>query len=254
MPKPGVAAQLYTVRDLAVKDFAGTVRQVAAIGYRAVELAGYGNLRSAHEARKVLDDHGLRVTSSHAGLEAMEKHLDRILDDQEALGSPTLVCTGLPENRRKSAADWRIAADGFTKTAEACRKRGRNFAYHNHSFEFQRFDGRTGFDLLWDATDPALVRSELDTYWVHHGGADVVSTLDRLGPRVLLLHLKDMAPGPERRFAPVGTGVLNFPAILAAAERAGVEWGIVEQDTTYGLPTLDSLRTSFENLKKIGAV
>jgi sugar phosphate isomerase/epimerase len=91
-------------------------------------------------------------------------------------------------------------------------------------------------------------------YWVQHGGDDPIVWIKKLGPRCLLVHLKDMAEGGEKRFAPVGTGVLDFNEILKAARDAGVKWGIVEQDVTYDTPPLAAVRTSFENLRRLGAV
>ena len=254
MPKMGIACQLYTVRDMAAKDFADTVKQVARIGYRAVELAGYGNLKSAKEARKALDDHGVKAISSHAGIAGMESDLNKILDENETLGCKTTVLSWMPEDRRKDAAGWRAAAQSLNKIGAEAQKRGHEFAYHNHSFEFQKFDGKYGLDILYENTDPKLVKAEIDTYWVQHGGEDPVPYINKLGPRVTLLHLKDMGKGADKRFAEVGTGILNFRAILDAAEKLGTRWGIVEQDSTYETAPIDAVRTSYENLKKLGAV
>src|SRR5215211_5717985 len=98
-----ISLQLYTVRDLAAKDFAGTLREVARIGYKAVELAGYGNLKTAKEAKKALDDAGLTVSGAHARLEMLEKELNQVLDDAETLGNGIVICPWLPEDRRKDA-------------------------------------------------------------------------------------------------------------------------------------------------------
>jgi len=106
-------------------------------------------------------------------------------------------------------------------------------------------------DILLAAADANLVKLEVDTYWVAHGGEDPVRFIDRVGNRLALLHVKDMAAGPERRFAPVGTGTLDFRAILAAAQKVGVKWAIVEQDECYETPPIEAVRISFNNLKKI---
>ncbi|HZN63901.1 MAG TPA: TIM barrel protein [Tepidisphaeraceae bacterium] len=133
-------------------------------------------------------------------------------------------------------------------------KRGHELAYHNHSFEFQKFDGKYGLDIIYENTAPHLVVAEIDVYWVKHGNVDPAEYVNKLGDRVRLLHLKDMGQGPEKRFAPVGTGVIDFKPILAAAEKHGIRWGIVEQDSTYGAPPLEQIKTSLANLKKLGAV
>jgi sugar phosphate isomerase/epimerase len=269
-----IAVQLYTLRDLTTVDFAGAIAEVARMGYAGVELAGYGNLKSPSEVRKVLDDHGLKVAGSHAPIERLETDLNRVLDENETLGNRNIVCPWLAEGRRKDASDWRDVAKSLNRIGGECRQRGFEFAYHNHAFEFVKFTlcdptetaaganpptdsselEKSGLDILFDETDPALVKSELDVYWVQHGGADPIVWMKKLGPRCLLLHLKDMAAGGDRKFAPVGEGVLDFSEILKAAREAGVKWGIVEQDNTYDVAPLDAVRTSFENLRKLGAV
>jgi len=251
MPLP-IALQLYTVRDLTATDFAGTMKKVAQIGYKAVEMAGYGNLKSAKDARKALDDSELKVCGMHAPLDQLEKNLDQVMDESEQLGNKNIICPWLNEDRRKDAAAWKQVAQSLNKIARAVHERGFEFAYHNHSFEFKQFDGVKAYDILWDNTDAHLVKAEVDVYWVQHGGEDPVARINKLGTRVLSLHLKDMARGEQKNFAEVGTGLLDFPAILAAAEKNHVQWGIVEQDNTYGKDPLAAVKTSLENLKKLG--
>jgi sugar phosphate isomerase/epimerase len=215
-------------------------------------MAGYGNLKSAAEAKKALDDAGLKVSGAHASIDLLEKDLEKVLDENQTLGNTNLVCPWMPENRRKDAAGWKQVAQSLNRIGRAVHERGMTFGYHNHSFEFQQFDGVKGYDILWENTEPHLVKAEVDVYWVKHGGEDPVERINKLGDRVLLLHLKDMAAGPDKKFAEVGTGILDFKAILAAAEKAGAQWGAVEQDNCYDTPPLDAIKTSLENLKKLG--
>src|SRR6476469_5283335 len=105
-----ISLQLYTVRDLTATDFAGTVKQLAKIGYRAVEMAGYGNLKSAKEAKKALDDAGLEVSGAHATIDVLQSDLNKIMDEHETLGSKNIICPWLPEERRKDADGWKRAA------------------------------------------------------------------------------------------------------------------------------------------------
>ena len=248
-----ISLQLYTVRDLAAKDFAGTLKEVSNIGYRNVELAGYGNLKTAKEAKKALDDAGLKVSGAHAPIDALEKNLNQVLDENAELQNTTVICPWLPEQRRKDAAGWKQCAETLSNIGRACHEKGVDFAYHNHSFEFEKFDGKTGLDILFDNCQPHLVRAEVDVYWVKHGGEDPVTRINQLGRRVILLHLKDMTPGEDRKFAPVGTGILDFKAILDVASRLGVKYGVVEQDNCYELPPLNAIRISYQNLQKLGA-
>src|SRR5688572_19360284 len=248
-----ISVQLYTVRDLIAKDFAGTVKKVAEIGYQNVEMAGFGNLKDAKEARKALDDAGLKVSGSHASIDDLETKLETVLDDNEALANTNLICPHMPEARRKDAAGWKAVAASLNKIGRACHERGIDFAYHNHSFEFQKFEGKTGLDILFENSEAHLVKAEIDVYWVKHGGEDPVARINQLGDRVVALHLKDMASGDDKKFAEVGTGILDFKAILEAAKKHGVRYGAVEQDSTYGKDPIAAIRTSYENLKKLGA-
>ncbi|MEA2707480.1 MAG: hypothetical protein QOF78_81 [Phycisphaerales bacterium] len=248
-----ISVQLYTVRDLIAKDFAVTVKQVATIGYKSVEMAGYGNLKTAAEAKKALDDAGLSVAGAHAPIEVLEKDVEKVMDENEALGSKLIICPWMPEARRKDAEGWKAVAKSLNQVGRACHERGIDFAYHNHSFEFQKFDGKSGLDILFENSEPHLVKAEIDVYWVKHGGEDPVARINKLGDRVIALHLKDMAAGDDKKFAEVGTGILDFKAILEAATKNGVHYGAVEQDNTYGKDPLESIKTSYENLKRLGA-
>src|SRR5437762_2955870 len=115
-----ISLQLYTVRDLTATDFAGTMKQVAHIGYTAVEMAGYGNLKSAREAKKALDDSGLKVSGAHARMEELEGDLGKVMDDNETLENKIIICPFMPEARRKDAADWKQVAGSLNKIARGC--------------------------------------------------------------------------------------------------------------------------------------
>ena len=247
------ALQLYTVRDLTAKDFAGTVKQVAALGYKFVELAGYGNLKDAKSARKALDDAGLKAVSGHYAIDLLENKPDQVLEDAETLGIDTVVCPFLPENRRKDGAAYEAVAKVLQRAGEQLHGQGVILAYHNHNFEFEKFGGKYAYDILMENTPRHLVVAEIDVFWVKFAGVDPASYIDKLGDRVRLLHLKDMASGSDRRFAPVGTGIIDFKSILSTAEKHGVRYGIVEQDRTYDTPPLEAIKVSLQNLKKLGA-
>ncbi len=245
-----IALQLYTVRDVLADDFAGTLKKIADIGYAGVELAGSAGY-SAQELRTMIGDLGLGIAGNHVGIEGLETDLEAALDYNEALGNRVIVCPYMPEDRRRTGDDWRKAADLFTEVGARCRDRGMSFAYHNHSFEFARFEGKTGLDILFDTADPELVGSELDLYWVLHGGEDPASYLRKLGSRVVLVHLKDMAAGEERAFAEVGEGIIDWPAVFEACEATSAGWYIVEQDIC-ARPSLDSAAISLRNLLAMG--
>jgi sugar phosphate isomerase/epimerase len=247
------ALQLYSVRDMTARDFGGTMKKVADIGYKLVETAGYGNLKTAKEAKKALDDAGLKAVSGHFAIDMLEGKIEQVVEDAQTLALDMVVCPYLPDDRR-NAAGYTATAKALEKAGLALHQYGPVLAYHNHDFEFQKFDGKYGMDILLENTQPHLVAAEIDIYWVKKAGLDPVEYLNKLGDRVRALHLKDMHAGDEKRFAPVGAGTIDFKAVLAAAEKNGVRYGIVEQDRTYDQATLDAIKMSLENLKKLGAV
>lgn len=251
MAKLPISVQLYTVRNLMQKDFAGTIREVANIGYTAVELAGFGQ-HSASEVKKICSDAGVVISGAHVGIEALEADVNKALDEQAAVGNRNVIVPYLGDKYR-NAAGYKNVGSVLNKVGAECQKRAMELAYHNHSFEFEKFDGQTGFDILYNNSDPKLVKAELDVYWLAHGGKDPVEVINRFGPRTLVLHLKDMAAGPERKFAPVGAGILDFEAILVAAAKHGVQFGAVEQDDCYGVNPLDAIKMSLYNLQTLNA-
>jgi sugar phosphate isomerase/epimerase len=237
-----VAIQLYTVREAARDDFAGTLRRLAEGGARAVEFAGYGGM-PIETLRSLLDALGLRVAGAHLPLAAFEERRDESLAEVVALGGEYAVVPYVPEERRGGIAFARELAASLNRWAEAARAAGLGFAYHHHAFEFDPLpdgDGDTLFDILVNETERDLVGFEIDAYWAAHAGIDPAHLLRELQGRVPLLHLKDMAPGPDRRDLPAGEGILRWQEILPAAAAAGTRWWIIEQDNP-AEPVVDAL-------------
>lgn len=250
MGKLPIALQLYTVRDDAAKDYAGTIAAVAQIGYSGVELAGHGGL-SVHALKTLLDDNGLKIAGSHVGIDVLERDIAKVIDENLALGNPNIVVPYLSEDRRKGLEGYKKTAVVLNEVGETLRSHGLTLSYHNHAFEFELLeDGQIGLDVIFKNTDAALVKAEVDTYWVLVGGQDPVEFIKKMPGRAVLLHIKDRNP-EDGSFAEIGTGNLPLEAIIAAAPEAGTTWLIVEQDVCKR-PPLDSVRISYENLKAKG--
>ncbi len=245
-----VALQMYTLRDQASADFRGALADVARIGYAGVELAGTGGL-TAPEMAKVLSDLGLKCAGSHEGMDRLESDFNAVVDFQEEIGNSFVVIPWLAEERRKGAAGWIETAGKMTEIGHMLAEEGLQLCYHNHSFEFEKFDGQYGLDLLYANSCPDAVQAELDTYWVKHGGEDPIEYINRYAGRAPLIHIKDMAAGEDRAFAEIGEGILDMPGIFEAAKKAGSAWMIVEQDTCKR-PPIESVKLSFDNIKKMG--
>jgi len=236
-----VALELYTVRDETRRDFAGTLRRVAQLGYAGVEFAGYGNLTS-QEMPALLAETGLRVAGTHLGLDALQgPQLGASIHYCQDINCPFIVLPSLP-NEWRTPEGIRALAPRLDAIGRQCQDHGITFAYHNHDFEFTRVDGLYLLDYLLQATDPSLMKIELDVYWAAYAGVDPVSYLQTLADRVALVHLKDMAA--DRSMTEVGKGILDMRHIWAFAQGHGL-WGIVEHDHPQ-IPSLESARISLE--------
>lgn len=251
MAKLPIAVQLYTLRNECEADFRGTVEKVAKIGYKGVELAGNTGGMGAKELKTFLDNLGLKVAGSHVGIDMLTKDLDAAMDFAKEVGNKWIVCPYLSEEWRQDAAAWASVGATLNKIGKKCKTEGLQLCYHNHSFEFQKYDGKYGMEILYGSADADLLKAELDTYWVKHGGEDPAEYVRKFAGRLPLLHCKDMAKDEKKSFAEVGEGTLDWPEIFKAADQAGVEWYIVEQDIC-PRPPLESIAISFNNLKNMG--
>jgi sugar phosphate isomerase/epimerase len=184
-------------------------------------------------------------------LNRLETDLDAAIEDVQTLGARHLACPFLAEDRRRSGDDYRRVGEQLSEIGRKCRDAGLQLSYHNHAFEFEKFDGRYGLDILLETADPDLVKLELDLAWVVVAGEDAPAYLRRYAGRVALAHFKDLSTDPARKFAPVGSGKISFPELIAAAREIGVEWFIVEQDDPQP-PAIDSVRQSVEFLRQQG--
>ena len=224
-----IGLQLYTVREAAEKDFKGTLERVRKIGYRHFEFAGYGGLAAADLAAflKQIDADAI---GTHVGFEESEQDPAAMISYCQGLGTPYVVAPSMPEEVRGGTREQIVQfAHDLSELGQKIKDSGMQLCYHNHSFEFEnKVDGETLYDIVFSTADPDLVKAEVDIAWVHNAKVDPVELLDKWGDRVRLLHMKDM--DADGSLAPVGTGVIDWPAVVAKAKQIGVDWYIVEQD------------------------
>ena len=251
--------QLYTVRDDIGKDLEGTIKKVAAIGYKEVELAGYGNGqfygKNPKDFKAMLAGLGLATPSGHYMTGNHDKKLkgtllngwEKAVEDAAEMGHQYMVCAYLFPDERKKLDDYKKFAELFSKSAEICQKSGIQFCYHNHDFEFQSLEGQYPIDILLGNTDKNMVKMELDMYWITRAGFDPVDFMKKHAGRFPLWHLKDIENTPEKAFAEVGRGTIDFKRIFAAAKSAGVKHFYVEQDACKR-PPLESIEISYKYL------
>jgi sugar phosphate isomerase/epimerase len=254
MPSPRIAAQLYTVRDFCqtAADLATSLKKVRAIGYTAVQVSGIGPIPSA-EVKAALDATGLICCNTHISHDKLWSDLPSVIEQHQLWNCKHVAIGSMPPAYRNEgeAGYHRFAAEA-SRVGELLARVGLTFSYHNHSFEFERFGPRTGLEILYAEADPRFLKAEIDTYWVQHGGGDPAAWVRRMTNRMPVVHLKDMVVvGGQQAMAEVGHGNLDWDAILAACEEAGVEWCAVEQDTCRRDP-FESLALSYDFLKSMG--
>lgn len=241
-----ISIQLYTLREQAAKDFPAVLKTVADIGYKAVEFAGLHG-HSPADVRKMTDDLGLEVSSSHISLPTKE-NISQLADTERMLGNTRLVA-GFGPDQFKTLDDCKASAEKFQTAAQLAKDNGMTFAMHNHWWEFGQMDGRLVFDILLEAA-PDL-QSELDVYWVQTGGPSPVEVITKNAARLPLLHIKD---GPAKQGEPmtaVGSGTLDIPAIVKAADPNVTKYLIVELDAC-ATDMTEAVRQSYQYLTQNG--
>jgi len=267
-----LGVQLYTVRDqMKPEQAAATLKAIADIGYKEVEVLHPGAAETTRLAKQV----GLAPVSMHIEAPLVTGDwsawappgtkptgtLEQLIDEAKPLGYKYLVVSYLMQGERSKPGFFPAFAEAMNKAGEKVKKAGMQLCYHNHGFEFETgADGKRPLDLLFATFDKALVKFELDVFWVSVTGADPVALINEHAGRVALVHLKDKAKDApketnEAKVAPTtfkeaGNGSLDFAAILKAATAAGVEHFFVEQDHTPGDP-IASLKQSYTYLQSL---
>jgi sugar phosphate isomerase/epimerase len=280
-----IGLQLYTLGDLMIKDPKGTLQKLAAIGYKEVESAGSekGNFYglTPKELAAMIKQAGLHWRSAHVGgapftidqimrnaktaedsariqkfaerFKGMGKALNlkenyQELADKAAEGGISyLVCSSIPVT---TMDEIKTAVDVFNKSSEACKKHGIQFAYHNHTTEFDQVEGHRPFDYILSNTDKNLVKMELDLAWATKAGQDPVELFKQHPGRFPLWHVKDLDKTTKNP-TPVGNGYIDFKRVFEHAGNSGMKYFFVEQD---GAPhPIEDVTTSYQNLKKIVA-
>src|SRR5699024_3430222 len=162
-----IGLQLYSIREAAAADLLGTLEKVAQMGYSAVQFAGFAN-QKAEDVKAKLDELGLKVSGAHIQDNLFEDDLDEILKYHETIGNNLLIIPWLPENMRTTADDYKRTAEMMDNLGQKLHARGFSLGYHNHDFEFDVFDGKTGLDILFENTDANHLKMELDCFWASY--------------------------------------------------------------------------------------
>ena len=260
-PFGGIA--LYTLRDTMGKDPRGVLQAVADLGYEYIEAAGYADGKyygmSPADFKQMLDEVGLKPMSSHQSSMTRENAKQEVAD-AKAAGFEYIVIPVPPEGiffydpatqslgMKGTVAE---ASDIINTIAAEAAAQGMKALYHNHDFEFQEnAEGIVPMDYFIEHSDPDQLNFQMDLYWVTKAGADPVDYFNRYPGRFKAWHVKDM--DAQGRFAPVGTGSIDFARILAAREQSGMEFYLVEQDATFNESPMEAIEISHRGLEEIG--
>ena len=254
-----IGIQPYTVRNELAKDLGGTLRQLAQIGYEAIE-AGvpfYG--KNAVEARALLRSVGLKPLSGSFASPKNDDAWAASIADAKTLGVEYMIVTA-PREWTTSLDGWKRAGALFNKLGAQAKQAGLAIVYHNHHFEYKVYDGVVAYDHLLQSTDPELVKMEMDIFWTTFAGQDPLKYFDKYPGRFPLWHLKDLKPGyppstdkfKGNPYAEVGAGIIDWKRIFTGARKAGLKYYFVEQDQ-WERPPLECAKTSCEFLKKFTA-
>jgi sugar phosphate isomerase/epimerase len=271
-----IGLQLYTVSEQLKNDYDGTLQQVAAIGYREVESAGsHGKKPSA--IKKSFDDAGLRCTSVHMEMGNVEESLilanevgAKYVISSVTFAKPPVSSSGEPDIKAILAQlasltldDYKIMAQRCNEMGEQAKRAGLEFGYHNHNFEFRPYPGGgLGYDELLTATDPALVKFELDCGWMAAAGQDPAVYLTKYPTRYRLLHIKDFhstespSVGLDESSRPkpteLGRGHVDYKSIFAAAKKSEVVGYFVEQEPPFeDMPAMEAIKVDYEYLHRL---
>lgn len=263
------AIQLYSIRDDMAQSVENTLKAVKEMGYDGVEFAGLFG-KSAAEMKALCEEIGLVPISAHVPYVDLINDLS-LLETYAEIGCRFVVVPYLVEEYRPGNPRFAEIPEGLKIIGAKAKELGLTLGYHNHDFEFVKLGDKWGLDVIFEEVPADLLETELDTCWVRVGGEDPAAYVTKYAGRCTLLHLKDYvgqkarnmynligldeheekkADAQEFEFRPVGMGVQDFPAILAAAEQAGTEWIIVEQDRpSLGLTPMQCARASITYLK-----
>ncbi|MRN55103.1 sugar phosphate isomerase/epimerase family protein [Paenibacillus monticola] len=249
MIKSNIAAQLYTVRDFTqtAEGLHSTFQKISALGYQAVQVSAIGPI-DPQLVKDYADEAGLTICATHVSWDRLKNDLDNLAAEHKLWNCKYIGLGALPEEYRTSLEGYRTFAQEISAIALILQEKyDLQFVYHNHNFEFERFDGSTGMDVLLNETDPS-VSFELDLYWVQAGGAHPIDWIRKVNGRMQVVHLKDMAIIDRTQvFAEVGEGNMNYPEIINGCRETGVEWYVVEQDVCRRDP-FESLEISLRYL------
>jgi sugar phosphate isomerase/epimerase len=255
--KGPVGLQLYSLREQFAEDVPSTLDKVRSFGIEYVELAGTYKL-PPEKFKALLDAKGLKPISGHFPYEKYRDQVEEVAREAKTLGLQYVGCAWITHKSPFDEKTAREAAAVFNRAGEALAKHGLKFFYHAHGYEFHPHGNGTLFDLMMAETKPEFVRYQMDVFWVVHPGQDPVKLLEKYGNRFELMHVKDMKKGTQtglltgqsdvKNDVTVGTGMMDWPAILKASQKAGVKWYFIEDESP---SSVEQIPQSLQYLERV---
>jgi sugar phosphate isomerase/epimerase len=246
-----IGCQTYPVRDALGKDFPGTLKTLAGIGYKTIEMcspvgyekSGYGPLAKmkASDMRKIIKDAGLGCESSHYTFRELKDDLDNRIAFAKELGLKQMILASFGLRQNATMADWTRVADDLNKIGEQTQKAGIQTGFHNHNGEFAQLDGILIYDKLMQTLDPKLVKMQFQVSVISLG-FEAATFFNKYPGRFVSLHLQDWSPS-EKKQVPVGSGSVDWKKLFGSAKKAGVKNYFVELNMDALKPSYDYLHT-----------
>lgn len=249
-----IGAQGYTIRNFAQNeaDFRVTAKKLHDIGFKTLQVSAFGDI-DPQIIREICDENGLSIVITHTAPQLILEDTAAVIERHRAFGCKHVGIGAMPQSYAGSLEGARRFIADFSKAADTLHDAGMKLHYHNHGFEFEKFDGKCLLDIMAAETDPAKWGFILDVYWAQFGGRSPARQIEALKGRIDVIHFKDMKMhGHEQRFAAILDGNMDFDAILSACKSTGIEYAMIEQDECYGLDPFDELALSAKNLTAIG--
>ncbi len=248
-----IGMQMFTLRDFiqTEKDLEYTLARMAEIGYQVVQISGISEY-DPKKLRAICDSNGLKIALTHTPAAKIINETEQVIETHNILGCDYIGLGAMDGKYRHQGFVQRFIEE-YKEPARKIKEAGKLFMYHNHAFEFEKYEGKTIMEMLAEGFAEDEMGFTLDTYWVQEGGADIYLWLDKLKNRIPCIHLKDMGVvDAKKSMMPVYEGNINFDGILAKLNEINtVKYALVEQDDCRTSP-FDCAKVSFDNLIKNG--
>ena len=261
LPEYKIGLQLFSVRDSMADDPKGTLITLKAMGYEDFETYGfdaetgtiYGYTVEAFKA--ILDELQLTTTSGHYGFAGLMEaspaevsaYVEKCIAAAKTLESPYLTWPFVLEEYRNPKGFRRLSTL-LNQIGQQVTEAGLGFAYHNHGYEFQDWEGTTGFDIIIENTNPDWVKLQLDMYWAVHSGKTPKELVAAQPGRYVMWHIKDMDK-ESRDYTEMGQGSIDYTTMLPEPKSSGLQYYYIEQGGNFAVSSMESAKTSIAYVK-----